>query len=438
MRTPKIFFTATLFFLAQLSFSQTFNLLLATRLQTKLDSMKTTHNIKGVSASVIYPGQGLWRGTSGVSYNSVPINPNMEFGIASNTKLFTAVTLLRLAENNIIQIDDSLHRWLPTYPNIDSNITIRQILNHTSGLADYINVIGYTDSINLNPNRLFLPNELISWVGAPLFPTGTGWSYSNTNYLLAAMVAESATGQNIAQLIRSNVLTPLQLDSTFFSVQETVLGTIAHPWQSGIDLNNIPRTSLNSAAYSAGAIYSTSGNMAQWYQKLMGGQLLTSNSFNQMTTFVGTGNYGLGLKLQVIGGKTCYAHDGSIRGYQSFMLYDTTSKAIVSVLINANPSPVKQVAEQLLLVLNDVPSSVSEISGSEYPITIYPNPAKTELNLNVSQNYINEFSISNLLGQLLIVVKNKNNIDISNLTNGIYILTITQGQNKHTQKFIKE
>jgi hypothetical protein len=71
-------------------------------------------------------------------------------------------------------------------------------------------------------------------------------------------------------------------------------------------------------------------------------------------------------------------------------------------------------------------------------ISIYPNPAKTELNLNVSPNDIVESSISNLLGQLLIVVKNKNNIDISNLRNGIYILTITQGQKKHTQKFIKE
>jgi hypothetical protein len=71
-------------------------------------------------------------------------------------------------------------------------------------------------------------------------------------------------------------------------------------------------------------------------------------------------------------------------------------------------------------------------------ITIYPNPAKTELNLNVSQNDINELSISNLLGQVLIKSQNQNRIDISNLTNGIYILVITQGQNKYTKKFIKE
>jgi D-alanyl-D-alanine carboxypeptidase len=426
-----------LFFLTQLSFSQTFNPVLALRLQSKLDSMKTAYNIKGISASVIYPGQGLWKGTAGVSYNSVPINSNMEFGIASNTKLFTAVTLLKLAENNIIKIDDSLRRWLPTFPNINGNITIRQILNHTSGIADYINVIGYTDSINSNPNRLFLPSELIKWVGTPLFPAGAGWSYCNTNYLLAGMVAESATNQNIAQLIRNNVLTPLQLDSTFFSVNETVLGTIAHPWQNGIDINNTPRTSLNSAAYSAGAIYSTSGNMARWYQKLMSGQLLNSNSFDQMTTFVGSGNYGFGLKLQVIAGRTCFAHDGSIRGYQSFMLYDTASQAVVCVLINANPSPVKQVAEQLLLALNDFPLTVPGNTVTDYSVAIFPNPATTSIQLGIPATLNNKVSISNNLGLSIFEATNQDRIDISDFPKGVYIITIEIDKLIFKKKLIK-
>ncbi|MBJ7429645.1 MAG: serine hydrolase [Bacteroidia bacterium] len=423
--------------LTQLTFGQTFNPIIASKLQTKLDSMKTAYNIKGISASLIYPGEGLWKGTTGLSYNSVPIHSNMEFGIASNSKLFTAVTLLKLAENNIIHIDDSLHQWIPTFPNINGNITIRQILNHTSGIADIINVIGYTDSITSNPNRLFNPNELITWVGTPLFPAGTSWNYSNTNYLLAGMIAESATGQNISQLIRKNILTPLQLDSTFFSVQESVLGTIAHPWQSGIDINNTPRTSLNSAAYSAGAIYSTSGNMAQWYQKLMSGQLLNASSFKQMTTFVGSGNYGLGLTLQVIGGKTCFAHVGTIRGYQSFMLYDTTSHAVVCVLINANPSPVKLVAEQLLLALNDFPLSVSEIPDYEYPISIYPNPATTSIQLDIPSNVNSKISISNNWGKRIFKATNQTQIDITDLPKGLYIITIETDKLIFTKKFIK-
>jgi D-alanyl-D-alanine carboxypeptidase len=258
--------------------AQYFDSTLAAKLQTSLDSVRAANSIRGISASVIYPGQGMWQGTSGVSYSTVPITSAMEFGIASNTKLFTAVALLKLAENGLVEIDDSLYRWLPTFGNIDPTITVRQILNHTSGIEDVTNYPGYADSILSNPNRIFTPYELMNWVGPPLFPAGTGWSYSNTNYVLAGMVFESASGQNIARFLRDSVLTPLQLDSTFFDVHESVLGTIAHPWQNGIDISSTPRISLNSSAWAAGAMYSTSGEMAQWYQALMGGRVLTDDN----------------------------------------------------------------------------------------------------------------------------------------------------------------
>ncbi|MBK7959353.1 MAG: beta-lactamase family protein [Bacteroidetes bacterium] len=194
----------------------------------------------------------------------------MEFGIASNTKLFTAVTILKLAELNQLKLDDSIKKWLPFHPKIDSNITIRQLLNHTSGIGDYNNIPGYSDSIMKNPNRIFKTSELIQWIGAPEFPKGTSWSYCNSNYLLAGMIAEAASGSTIAQLIRTYILNPLQMDSTFFDVSETVTGDIASPWQMGINIGSIPRKSLNSAAYSAGAMYSTVREMNIWYQSLMG------------------------------------------------------------------------------------------------------------------------------------------------------------------------
>ena len=90
--------------------AQTFNPILAARFQAKLDSLKTTYRIKGISSCVYFPGEGFWDGISGVSFGLVPIDPDMEFGIGSNTKLFTAVVLLKLAEQNILSVDDSLHR----------------------------------------------------------------------------------------------------------------------------------------------------------------------------------------------------------------------------------------------------------------------------------------------------------------------------------------
>lgn len=111
-------------FATQLANAQTFNVNLAAKLQTTLDSLVTMFtNTKGMSASVYYPGQGIWNGTSGVSYAGQPITSDMKFGIASNTKLFTAVTILKLTESNVLSLDDVLSDWIPSYPNVNPNST---------------------------------------------------------------------------------------------------------------------------------------------------------------------------------------------------------------------------------------------------------------------------------------------------------------------------
>src|SRR3954468_13704461 len=112
-----IFAAATLFILpAQRTKAQSFNPLLASMLQDTLNYyVSVITNVKGMSASVYLPGQGIWRGTAGVSYTGQPVTSDMEFGIASNTKLFVSAVMLKLQEDNILSLNDSLHRWLPTY-----------------------------------------------------------------------------------------------------------------------------------------------------------------------------------------------------------------------------------------------------------------------------------------------------------------------------------
>ena len=117
--------------------AQTFNPLLANMLQDTLNTYVSQFtNIKGMSASVYIPGQGIWTGISGISYVTQPITTDMRMGIGSNTKLFVSTIILKLAEDNILSLDDSISRWLPDYPNINPNIKIRQLLNHSSGISD--------------------------------------------------------------------------------------------------------------------------------------------------------------------------------------------------------------------------------------------------------------------------------------------------------------
>ena len=174
---PRLFFPVFFAFILCKSNAQTFNPILASKLQNTIDSLRASNNLKGISACVIYPGVGTWKGVTGLSHSGVPINSNMEFGIGSNTKLFTGVLLLKLVQNNIIHLDDSLYEYLPTYNNIDPNITIRQLLNHTSGLYDVTSVPGYPDSILNDPNRIYTAAELMTWAGPPLFAPGTDWNY---------------------------------------------------------------------------------------------------------------------------------------------------------------------------------------------------------------------------------------------------------------------
>ncbi len=354
-----------LLFAIQTASAQSFNAELAGKLQSTLDSMVGMFaNTKGMSASVYYPGQGIWVGASGLSHEGQEITPDMVFGLASNSKLYTAVAMLRLAEENILNLDDSLHRWLPACTNVNPEITVRQLLNHTSGISDPFFSTALLDSIKINPSRVWTANEVLKWLGPPLFQPGAGYGYSNINYVLAGMVAERAAGKRISEIIRQHLLTPLELDSTFCDIEEAVTGVIAHRWEDGADLHETSRISLNTSGGPAGSIFSTASEFAQWYHALMSGQVLDPASLAEMTTFGAPGNYGLGIAQFTFFGNICWGHGGSTIGYKSRAIYDPCMRAVVCGLSNSNPSAVDGITATLYKVLLDhLPACAANIMG---------------------------------------------------------------------------
>ena len=109
---------------------------LSEKFQKVLDDGIVKYGGKGISAAVIMPNGYTWKGASGISHGSIYANTNMLFSAGSITKTFTAATIMLLAEEEKLSIDDSLHNWLPSFNNIDSTVTLRQLLNHTSGIFD--------------------------------------------------------------------------------------------------------------------------------------------------------------------------------------------------------------------------------------------------------------------------------------------------------------
>ncbi len=353
---------------------------LQTRLQRVVDSMRADQKIPGISAAVLVPGRTLWQGTAGGSHPGTPVAPDMVFGIGSNSKLFTAAAFMKCVEGGRVRIDDPLRILLPPHRNIDPDITVRQLLNHTSGLADVNAIQGYADTILANPDRVFTHDEVLAWVGPPHFPAGTSWEYSNTNYILVGMIVEQVTGRPFAGFLRDSILVPLGLDSTVMDVDEAVVGTVAHPWTGGADISGTARTSLNSAAWCAGAMVSTSGEMAQWYAALFGGRVLRDESLREMTTFVGSGRYGFGISEKQLAGRTVWLHGGSIRGYNSQMMYLPAQKVVIAVLTNETPGSAALVAQQLLEALPGDPLCVEPPDGADM-LRVYPNPVTTLLTI---------------------------------------------------------
>jgi CubicO group peptidase (beta-lactamase class C family) len=339
--------------------SSNFDPVWANRFQTVLDSvMHTNSNSKGVSVAVYTPEEGMWTGVSGISYPGVPMTPDMRFGIGSETKTFIAVVLLKLQEQGLLTLEDHLYQWLPPINNVDSTVTIRQLLTHQSGIFDFFNdrPTMITDSIWADTSRFWSVQETLATIGKPNFAPGNGYRYSNTNYILAAMVIEAATGKTWVQKLHDLIFEPLHLDSTFVGVFEPRNGPVAAEWDeySGRLITNSPMTAEYSLAHGAGAMFSTAAEMVQWHNALFNGSFISESSMQMMLSFDPSSLYGLGIKVYE-NYPLFYLHGGGILGYTSMTLYDIKRKAAICLLWND------------INALEEVLNSMLDVFFYEYP-----------------------------------------------------------------------
>jgi len=337
------------------------------RLQRAVDSVQKAERIQGVCAAVMVDGE-LWQGAAGMSFGGRPMTPDMVLGIGSNTKTCTAITLLRLQEQGLVDLDTPIGKWFPQQPNIDGAITVRQLLNHTSGLGDY-SLQPYRDSTLANLTRVWKPLELLSFIPEKQFDAGTSWSYCNTNYLLAGIIAQEVTGLSLYQLYRRELFNPLALDSARLYPDEQIVGELAHRWMGGRDASNSPMTGEWSGAWAAGAVIATAAEMAQLYDALFSGNVLNATSMAQLTRFVGPNDYGLGISQKLVTGVPVVGHTGEIRGYSSAIFRVPSQRANVVVLTNSIPSNPLAVAAAIMRVLRDVATSVNEETSHALDIT---------------------------------------------------------------------
>jgi D-alanyl-D-alanine carboxypeptidase len=299
-------------------------------LQSGLDRLVET---QAASAAMlrIREGEHEWAAGAGMQAlaSSVPVSTSGRFRIGSVTKTFVATVVLQLADEGRLGLDDPIARHLPGVVPGGEAITVRQLLNHTSGIYDYAHEREWSTNRWRGEARFrtYRPQELldVAFTRPPYFPPGQGWHYSNTNYVVAGLLIEKLTGKPYGDAVTERIIRPLRLNQT------TVPGTdpsLPEPHAHGyteVAGTLVDATEMNpSLDWAAGEMISTAGDLDRFFSALLGGELTSAAASTAMRDTIETGQvfrYGLGLQQYDLPcGASVYGHGGELLGFLTYAM----------------------------------------------------------------------------------------------------------------------
>jgi D-alanyl-D-alanine carboxypeptidase len=288
------------------------------------------------------------------------VTPDSVWQIGSNTKAFTSVLLLQLEAEGRLSIDDPLGRWLPQYPQW-ADVSIRRLLNMTSGIPTYDQQPAFAVDYAAAPTTEFSAERLVDYVAG--VPATSGYSYSNTNYVLAEMIVERVTGDSYRHELQTRLIEPLCLEDLYYRAHlyprsvtsrepAGYFANTAIPVPAGFLGRDVSRDTL-SWARGAGGIISTTGDMTRWERALYSGELLPAEQQAELLSLVSgtTGEpieqtsladpfgFGLGVAQRTIQGYgTFWFYEGETLGFRTLHAYLPETGLIVSMGVNSAPT----------------------------------------------------------------------------------------------------
>jgi D-alanyl-D-alanine carboxypeptidase len=269
-----------------------------------------------------------------------PVTVDSEFRVGSITKTFVAVTVLQLAGEGAVQLDELATRYDPSLT-IADGVTVRQLLSHRSGIPDYVNA-EYFERLVADPTRTWNADDVFGLVaGLPrVFPAGSRFEYSNTNYIVLGQLVETITGKSIAENLRTRIIEPLGLQHTYLAPDDarTPIGGFSELLPGGSTATT-SYYALETSAGSAGALVSNAGDLAVFIRALANGKLLAPAMYTEMTRGLPYEGEALGLFPADPATSTGISHSGSIPGFAANMQYDPASQDLVVLLMNHEAQP---------------------------------------------------------------------------------------------------
>jgi D-alanyl-D-alanine carboxypeptidase len=285
------------------------------------------------------------------------------FRVGSVTKTFVATVVLQLVGEGKLALDDTIERWLPGLVPNGRAITVRQLLNHTAGLFDYLGDGDKTVErrvLSGDWDYHWKPRELvaISTAHKANFAPGTGWSYCNTCYILLGLIVEEATDNPITAELRTRVFEPAGLRATSFHADPRISGRHARGYELLGEPPLVDFSALSpSLAWTAGAIVSTADDLVRFYRALLSGRLLRPDLLKTMQTTVPVAarpgwRWGLGISKRPSPCGAQWGHDGGYPGYRTWALNSTDGKRQIVVFTNlgedSSSEPVEHALERVL------------------------------------------------------------------------------------------
>jgi len=339
-------------------------------LRTKIDRiaeqvLKQT-GVPSASVAVVQHGKLVYTHAYGLARLQPPkkATPDMRYSIGSISKQFTATAILLLQEGGKLSIDDPVGKYVPGLTRGD-DVTIRQILSHTSGYQDYWPE-DYVMTPMLKPETAQQIME--TWGKKPLdFEPGTQWQYSNTNFVIAGAIVEKVSDESLWQFLGEHVFHPLEMKSAWNSDEHklTDVDSTAYYRHALAPLRVAPKEGVG-WMYAAGELATTAHDLALWDESLIAGSVLKPESYKQMSTEVKLKDgkateYGLGVGVHYVDGHRDIEHSGEVSGFVSDNEVLIDDGAAVAVLTNQDAvGAASMIARLAVPIVADLPLKPAE------------------------------------------------------------------------------
>jgi D-alanyl-D-alanine carboxypeptidase len=366
---------------------------LRTRIDGIAEDVLKLRGVPSASVAVVQGGKLVYTHAYGKAHldPDVAATPEMRYSIGSVSKQFTAAAILLLQEQGKLSLDDAVGKYVPGLTRGDE-VTIRQVLSHTSGYQDY-----WPEDYLMTP--MMKPETaqqiLDTWAKKPLdFEPGTKWQYSNTNFVIAGLIVERLSGQTLMEFLVEHIFRPLGMKSVWNSDEKKLTSTDATPYVRAAlgPLRSAPKEGRG-WMFAAGELAMTAHDLALWDESLIAQKVLKPESYKEMFTEIKLKNgdgthYGLGVEVTKRDGHRSIEHSGEVTGFVSDNEVLVDDGVAVVVLTNHMAGGAEQIAQ---LVASTVAGTSGQSEAEKQTLAIYRDLQKGHIDRGLLAPNLNDY-----------------------------------------------